>query len=156
MLKKYFCSLGASAGCRTYTLLGGTGGGSWSATQCGVNSPISGNLTSGQSAQTPCIVEGSLVLNNVTIVTSSSCSSQPIGRALQVGYGSSGQGSACGIPQTVWVSQDYEDIVTGATVYTNRFMTTPLTGQTFIADTSGKIYQISSNGIVGAWTGNIC
>lgn len=156
MLKRYFCSLGATAGCRNYTILGGTGGGSWSATQCGVNSPISGNLTSGQSIVTPCIVEGSLVLNNATIVTSSECSTQPIGRALEVGYGSSGQGSACGVKRTVWVADNYTDIVTGAVVYTNRFMTQTLQGQTFIADTQGVIYAISSTGIVGAPTGNIC
>lgn len=156
MLKQYVQALGAAAGCRSYTILGGTGGGSWSASQCSTNAPISGNLTSGQSIQTPCIVEGTLVLNNATIVTSNACSSQPIGRALEVGYSAGGQGGACGMTQTVWVSQEYEDIVTGAVVYTNRFMTQTLQGQAFIRDTQGVIYAISSTGIVGAPTGNIC
>lgn len=79
-----------------------------------------------------------------------------IGNAVICGYSSINQGGACGMTTTVWVEPPNTDIVQGITVYTNRFLTQTLQGQAFIRDSTGVLYEISSLGVVGAATGNIC
>lgn len=57
--------------------------------------------------------------------------------------------------QQLYVSNSYADITTGATVYTNQSLTTPLTSPTLIMDAYGLIYNISG-GVVGSSTSQTC
>src|SRR5204863_251717 len=73
-----------------------------------------------------------------------------------VGYGLA-SGNVCGLSHPVWIGSPNTDIVTGITVYLDAGLTVPLTGQNFIGDTSGQVFNINNgNGIVGSSTGIFC
>lgn len=57
----------------SYTILGLSGGGMWSGTLSSTGLPDSGGLSSGESIVTPCLITGSLVLNNAQVIITSIC-----------------------------------------------------------------------------------
>lgn len=53
----------------------------------------------------------------------------------------------------VYLTSAYTDIATGATVYTDAGLTTPLATATHIMATNGTVYTITSSGVVGSVAG---
>ena len=59
--------------CATYYLVGGLGGGSWSALECGTLNPVGGDIGEGIVQSSGCIVISSLVLTNVSAANETAC-----------------------------------------------------------------------------------
>lgn len=66
------------------------------------------------------------------------------------GYTDTVAGNVCPLTIIVWVPPPYTDIATGVQVYINKTMTLKLLGQSYIKDSTGKIFNISTTGVVGA------
>lgn len=59
--------------CASFDLTGGTGGGSWSALECGTLTPVGGDVDEGAEFDSGCIVISSLSLSNVTSANEAAC-----------------------------------------------------------------------------------
>ena len=59
--------------CASFDLTGGTGGGSWSALECGTLTPVGGDVDEGAEFDSGCIVISSLSLSNVSSANETEC-----------------------------------------------------------------------------------